>query len=155
MGRMTGVKGATMDKVMQVSVFSENRPGRIEKITGIFADEGINILAISITSTNGFGIIKLLVDKFDLAYDKLKENGFTVTLNEVLAIEMRDSPGGLHEVSQILTKNQINIENAYVYVVESRARAFLLIEVKDIDKAKEILSKEDLKFFRYDEFKRR
>jgi hypothetical protein len=78
-----------------------------------------------------------------------------VTLNEVLAIEMRDSPGGLHEVSQILAKDQINIENAYVYVVESRARAFLLIEVKDIDKAKEILSKEDLKFFRYDEFKRR
>jgi hypothetical protein len=76
-------------------------------------------------------------------------------LNEVLAIEMRDSPGGLHEVSHILSKNQINIENAYVYVVESRTRAFLLIEVKDIEKAKEILSKEDLKFFRYDEFKRR
>lgn len=143
-----------MDKVMQVSVFSENKPGRIEKITGIFADEGINILAISITSTNGFGIIKLLVDKFELAYAKLKQNGFTVSLNEVLAIEMRDSPGGLYEVAHILSKNGINIENAYVYVVESRARAFLLVEVKDIAKAKELLSKEDLRFFRYEEFKR-
>ena len=142
-----------MDKVMQVSVFSENKPGRIEKITRIFAEEGINILAISITSTNGFGIIKLLVDKFELAHEKLKQNGFTVTLNEVLAIEMRDSPGGLHEVSQILSGKGINIENAYVYVVESRARAFLLVEVKDIEKAKEILSKEDLKFFRPGEFK--
>ena len=129
-----------MDKVMQVSVFSENKPGRIEKITRIFSDEGINILAISITSTNGFGIIKLLVDKVDIAHERLKENGFTVTLNEVLAIEMRDSPGGLHEVSQILARNQVNIENAYVYVVESRARAFLLVEVKDVEKAKEILS---------------
>jgi len=142
-----------MDKVMQVSVFSENKPGRIEKITGIFADEGINILAIAITSTNGFGIIKLLVDKYERAYEKLKERGFTVTLNEVLAIEMKDSPGGLYEVSHILSKNSVNIENAYVYVVESRARAFLLVEVKDIEKAKESLSKEDLKFFKYAEFK--
>jgi len=83
----------------------------------------------------------------------LKESGFTVTLNEVLAIEMKDSPGGLYEVSHILSKNSINIENAYVYVVESRARAFLLVEVKDIEKAKESLSKEDLKFFKYAEFK--
>ena len=67
---------------------------------------------------------------------------------------MRDSPGGLNEVSHILSKNAINIENAYVYVVESRARAFLLVEVKDIEKAKEILTKEDLKFFKYDEFRR-
>jgi hypothetical protein len=146
-------RDAAMDKVMQVSVFSENKPGRIEKITGIFADEGINILAIAITSTNGFGIIKLLVDKYERAYEKLKESGFTVTLNEVLAIEMKDSPGGLYEVSHILSKNSVNIENAYVYVVESRARAFLLVEVKDIEKAKESLSKEDLKFFKYAEFK--
>lgn len=141
-----------MDKVMQVSIFSENKPGRIEKITRIFSEENINILAISITSTNGFGIIKLLVDKCDLAYEKLKQNGFTATLSEVLAIEMKDSPGGLYEVSHILSKNGLNIENAYVYVVESRTRAFLLVEVRDIEKAKELLVKENLKFFRYDEF---
>jgi hypothetical protein len=141
-----------MDKVRQVSVFSENKPGRIQKITGIFGDEGINILAISITSTNGFGIIKLLVDKCDLAYEKLKEHGFTVTLSEVLAIEMNDSPGGLHEVSQVLSDKGINIENAYVYVVESRTRAYLLVEVKEIEKAKEILAGSNLKFFRYEDF---
>jgi hypothetical protein len=142
-----------MDKVMQVSVFSENKPGRIEKITRIFAQEGINILAISITSTNGFGIIKLLVDKCDAAYAKLKDNGLSVTLSEVLAIEMKDSPGGLHDVSQILSEKGVNIENAYVYVVESRARAFLLVEVKDIEKAKEMLAGADLNYFRYDDFK--
>ncbi len=141
-----------MDKVRQVSVFSENKPGRIQKITGIFGEEGINILAISITSTNGFGIIKLLVDKCDLAYEKLKEHGFTVKLSEVLAIEMKDSPGGLHEVSQILSDKGINIENAYVYVVESRARAYLLVEVKDIEKAREILAGSNLNFFRHEDF---
>ncbi len=143
-----------MDKVMQVSVFSENKPGRIEKITKIFAQEGVNILAISITSTNGFGIIKLLVNKPELAYEKLKGNGFTVTMSEVLAIEMKDSPGGLYEVSHILSERRVNIENAYVYVAESRARAFLLVEVKDIEKAKELLAKTDLKFFKCEEFKR-
>jgi hypothetical protein len=142
-----------MDKVRQVSVFSENKPGRIEKITKIFAQEGINILAISITSTNGFGIIKLLVDKCDLAYEKLKENSFSVNLSEVLAIEMKDSPGGLYEVSHILSERGVNIENAYVYVVESRARAYLLIEVKDIEKAKEKLAGANLSFFKYDDFK--
>jgi len=142
-----------MDKVRQVSVFSENKPGRIEKITKIFAQEGINILAISITSTNGFGIIKLLVDKCDLAYEKLKENGFSVNLSEVLAIEMKDSPGGLYEVSHVLSEKGVNIENAYVYVVESRARAYLLVEVKDIEKAKEKLADAGLSFFKYDDFK--
>jgi hypothetical protein len=141
-----------MDKVRQVSVFSENKPGRIQKITGIFREEGINILAISITSTNGFGIIKLLVDKCDLAYEKLKEHGFTVKLSEVLAIEMKDSPGGLYEVSQILSDKGINIENAYVYVVESRARAYLLVEVKDIEKAGELLAGSNLNFFRHEDF---
>ena len=142
-----------MDKVLQVSVFSENKPGRIERITHILGDEGINILAISITSTNGFGIIKLLVDKCEQAFQKLKENGFTVTLSEVLAIEMKDSPGGLYEVSHILSEKGVNIENAYVYVVESRARAYLLVEVKDIEKAKDVLAGTDLKFFRSDDFK--
>jgi len=141
-----------MDKVMQVSVFSENKPGRIEKITKIFAQEKINILAISITSTNGFGIIKLLVDKCELAHEKLKQNGFSVTVNEVLAIEMKDNPGGLYEVSHILSQRGINIENAYVYVAESRARAFLLVEVKDIDTAKRLLAEENLIFFKRDDF---
>jgi hypothetical protein len=142
-----------MDKVMQISVFSENKPGKIEKITRIFDQEGINILASSITSTNGFGIIKLLVDKCELAHEKLKQNGFTVTLNEVLAIEMKDSPGGLYEVAHILSQRGINIENAYVYVTEARGRAFLLVEVKDIEKAKELLAKENLSFLTYEEFK--
>jgi len=135
-----------MDKIMQISVFSENKPGKIEKITRIFSEKAINILAISITSTNGFGIIKLLVDKCDLAYQELQKAGITVSLSEVLAIEMKDSPGGMYEVSHILSKHGINIENAYVYVVESRTRAYLLVEVKDIEKAKEILAHEQLTF---------
>jgi hypothetical protein len=67
-----------------------------------------------------------------------------VTINEVLAIEMKDRPGGLYEVSHILSQRGINIENAYVYVADSRAKAFLLVEVKDIENAKQLLAGENL-----------
>ncbi len=137
-----------MDKVMQISIFAENKLGKMEKVTKVLSDSKINILAISITSTNGFGIIKFMVDKPELALEVLKKDGFTVSLTEVLAIEMTDQPGGLHEVVGILAQNNINIENASVYVAESRKRAYLLVEVKDVDNAKKLLESTDLKFYR-------
>ena len=136
-----------MDKVTQISIFAENKLGKMEKVTKVFSDAKINILAISITSTNAFGIIKLMVDKPELALEKLKEEGFTVSLTEVLAIEMTDQPGGLHEVVHILAQNNVNIENASVYVAESRKRAYLLVEVKDIENAKKVLKNVALKFY--------
>lgn len=137
-----------MDKVMQISIFAENKLGKMEKVTKVLSDSHINILAISITSTNGFGIIKFMVDKPELALEVLKKDGFTVSLTEVLAIEMDDQPGGLHEVVSILAKNNINIENASVYVAESRKRAYLLVEVKDIDNAKKLFENTSLKLYR-------
>ena len=144
-----------MDKLKQISIFSENKPGRLEKLTKVLADEGVNILAINIASSNGFGVIKFIVDKCELAYQKLKQNGFTVSLNEVLAIEMVDRPGGLYEVAQILSKKRVNIENAYVFILESRKRAFLIVEVEDIERAKKLLQQENLKFYREAEFKKK
>ncbi|MGO9015452.1 MAG: ACT domain-containing protein [Dissulfurispiraceae bacterium] len=137
-----------MDKVMQISIFAENKLGKMEKVTKVLSDSKINILAISITSTNGFGIIKFMVDKPELALAVLKKDGFTVSLTEVLAIEMDDQPGGLHEVVSILAQNNINIENASVYVAESRKRAYLLVEVKDIDNAKKLFENTSLKLYR-------
>jgi len=136
-----------MDKVMQISIFAENKLGKMERVTKVLSDSKINILAISITSTNGFGIIKFMVDKPELALEVLKKDGFTVSLTEVIAVEMNDRPGGLHEVVGILAQKNINIENASVYVEESREKAYLLVEVKDIDNAKKLLENADLKFY--------
>ena len=144
-----------MKQLKQISIFSENKPGRLEKITKVLSDEGVNILAINIASSNGFGVIKFIVDKCELAYQKLKQKGFTVSLNEVLAIEMVDRPGGLYEVAQLLSKKRINIENAYVFILESRKRAFLIVEVEDIERAKKLLQQENLKFYREAEFKKK
>lgn len=136
-----------MDKLEQISIFSENKPGRLKKITKVLAEEGVNILAINIASSNGFGVIKFIVDKCEPAYEKLKQKGFTVSLNEVLAIELTDRPGGLYEVAAILSKKRINIENAYVLILESRKKAFLVVEVNDIERAKRLLQHENLRLF--------
>src|SRR5208283_1139951 len=142
-----------MDKVMQLSIFAENKLGKMERVTKVLSDSKINILAISITSANGFGIIKFMVDKPELALVKLREHGFTVSLNEVLAIEMNDRPGGLYEVVHILVQKGINIENASVYIAESRQRACLLVEVKDTENVKRLLENENLTFYSEKEFK--
>ncbi len=136
-----------MAGLREISVFAENKPGKVEKITGVLAKEGINILAVSIASTNGFGIIKFIVDKTELAFTKLKENGFTVSLNEVLAIEMKDVPGQINEIARVLLRNEINMENAYVFVEESRKKAYLIVQVKDIESAKNRLKNENLKLY--------
>ena len=136
-----------MEQVKQLSIFSENKPGRLKKITKVLAEEGVNILAINMASSNGFGVIRFIVDKAEEAYQKLKQKNFTVSLNEVLAIELVDKPGGLFEVAAILAKKRINIENAYVLIPAFRKKAYLVVDVKDIEKAKKLLKHENLLFF--------
>jgi hypothetical protein len=136
-----------MEQLKQISIFSENKPGRLQKITKVLAEEGVNILAINIASSNGFGVIRFIVDQCDLAYQKLKQKGFTVSLNEVLAIELVDKPGGLFEVSAVLAKKKINVENAYVLILGSRKKAFLIVDVLNIEMAVKLLKHENLRFF--------
>ncbi len=142
-----------MNKVFIISVFAENKPGRLERITKVLTESKINILAFSITSTNGFGVIKFMVNKWKEAYDLLKEKGFTVSLNEAIGIEMKDQPGGLYEVVKILSSKGINIESASVYVAETRKRAYLIVEVEDTAKAMDALKGENLKFLNPEEIK--
>lgn len=137
-----------MDKVHLISVFAENKPGRLEKITKVLAEANINILAFSITSTNGFGIIKFMVDRSKDAYQLLKEKGFTVSLNEAIGIEMKDQPGGLYEVVKILSEEGINIQSAAVYVAETRKRAYLIVEVDNPEKVIESLKDKKLNFLK-------
>ncbi|MFZ5906717.1 MAG: ACT domain-containing protein [Nitrospirota bacterium] len=136
-----------MEQLKQLSIFSENKPGKLTKITKVLAEEGINILAVNIASSDGFGVIRFIVDKSEAAARKLRQKGFTVSLNEVLAIELVDRPGGLYEVSSVLSTRKINIENAYVLILGSRKKAFLIVDVHDIEKAKKLLQHENLRFF--------
>ncbi|MFB3895095.1 MAG: ACT domain-containing protein [bacterium] len=144
-----------MNTIKQISVFAENKPGKLEKVTRVFAEHKINILAISIASSDAFGVLKFVVDKSAKAFKILKEKGFTVSLEEVLAIEMVDKPGGLHQIAEFMFENKLNIENAHVLILSSRKKAYLLIEGPNIKSAQRLLKKAHIPYFQGDLEKRR
>ena len=132
-----------------VAVFSENKLGQLTRTTEVLAKAGVNIRWVAIATSDSFGVIKFLADQCDLAFQQLKQHGFTVSLIEVLAIEVQDKPGGLHLVSKCLSDNNINVQNSSGFV--SNGRAVLLIEVKDIAQARAVLDKNGLRLLSQEE----
>ena len=90
----------------QISVFAENKPGKIERISGILGKNNINMRAITIADSGDYGIIKILVDKPVDGCNALKAEGIAATLKDIVAIRIDDSPGGLHKASSVLAKQQ-------------------------------------------------
>ncbi|HUJ11488.1 MAG TPA: ACT domain-containing protein [Verrucomicrobiae bacterium] len=138
-----------MSAVNLIAVFAENQLGQMARITKVLADSGVNIRWVTIATNETLGVIKFLVDKCDLAYKSLHEKGWTVSLVEVLAIEVEDKPGGLYAVANCLARNQINVENSSGFV--SNNRAVLLIEVQGVAKARQILAKQPLRLLSQEE----
>lgn len=141
-----------MEAVPVLSIFAENKPGKLEKITEVLAREGVNILGFSIVSVKDFGVIKFLVDKPEKAFQKFKEKGFTVAKVPCLGIELEDRPGGLYEVVKLISSKGINIESALVYVAETRKKAYFVFEVEDLDSAWEKLKGEKVNFLKPSDF---
>ena len=133
-----------MEQIKQISVFAQNKPGRIKRITEILSQNNINIRAITIASGDNYGVIKLLVDDPAKAYQALKNEGLSVALNEVLAVQMEDKPGGLHQILKVLAENEINIEDAYGFVIKSGKVAVLVVNIAEIEKGKKILSSQKI-----------
>ncbi|MEW6727001.1 ACT domain-containing protein [Desulforudis sp. 1088] len=131
--------------VNQISVFLENKSGRLAAVTGILAEAGINIRALSIADTSDFGILRLIVNEPSRAYQVLKEAGFTVSTTEVIAVAIEDRPGGLAEVLKLLDRNQINVEYLYAFVSNSSGKALVLLKVENVDKAVEVLKANGVK----------
>jgi len=123
----------------QISVFAENKPGRIERTTRVLEEAGVNIRAITIATSGSFGVIKLLVDAPDTAFEALSGEGLSVSKREIVAVLMDDNPGGLHRVAEILGGEGINIDDAYGFVVEDKKHAVLVVEVEKIPAAVELL----------------
>jgi len=123
----------------QISVFAENKPGKINRITGILADNKINIRAITISDTGDYGIIKLLLDKPQEGCDLLKDSGFAATLKDIVAVKMDDRPGGLHGATTVLTKENINVEDAYGFILEGGSTAVFVFQVENVQKTENVL----------------
>ena len=122
-------------RVEQIAVFLENKSGRLAEITAILADNGINIRALSVADTADFGILRLIVDKVELAKTVLKENGFTVGKTNVLAVEVPDRTGGLATVLKSIEEAGLNVEYMYAFVNKSAENAVLIFRFEDMDKA--------------------
>lgn len=126
-------------KIKQISVFLENKSGRLAAVTRLLAEYGINIRALSIADTSDFGILRLIVDDPDRAYSELKGSGFTVSLTEVLGVEMPDRPGGLSNILSILEENGINIEYLYAFIGRGDNGALVIFRVEELDAAINVL----------------
>ncbi|MGD1004706.1 MAG: ACT domain-containing protein [Methanoregulaceae archaeon] len=125
--------------IKQISVFSENRPGRLAAIAHALGEEKVNILAFSIAEANGFGVVRALVDQPDKAYKKLSSIGFNVAFTDVIAVRMEDRPGGLYEIAKMLGDANINIEYSYAY--SGKEGAVLILRVDQVIDAIEKISK--------------
>ena len=122
--------------VKQVTVFIGNKEGRIEKVTEVLKDNGINISSLSLAESVDFGLLRLIVSDPEKAKDALKAEGLSARLSDVIAVEISNSPGSLHDLLTALT--DFNIE--YMYVLSVRETASMVMKIKDIEAAESVIS---------------
>ena len=120
-------------KLKQISVFLENRKGRLWKALNILAVAKINIRALSIADTSEFGILRIIVPEPERAKNILEESNFVVKVNDVIAVSIPDEPGGLDSVLEALNKLDINVEYLYAFVEKKGKNAIVVIRTEDID----------------------
>jgi hypothetical protein len=128
-------------EVRQISLFLENRKGRLWEAVDVLAKAQINIRALSIADTSEFGILRLIVPDPDKAKKVLTKGNFTVRENDVLAVGVSDSPGGLAGILKILTDADINVEYMYAFVEKSGQKAVVVLRTDSIKKGKTALRK--------------
>ena len=125
--------------IKQLSIFVENRPGRLAEITDILGQEQIDIRAVCVADTREFGILRLIVDDPESAAEKVKHHGCTCTLSEVLVLRIDDVPGGLAYPMRVLSEIGFSVEYMYAFVSKSTDAAYVIFRVEDNEHAMEAL----------------
>jgi len=128
----------------QISVFLENKAGRLAEVTGILSEADVNIRALALADTSDFGVLRLIVDDNIKAVDALKNRGFTVGKTDVVAVEVEDRPGGLHRLLDMLNRAEINVEYMYAFVQHSGENAVMIFRFDNIDEAIKVLEKNNV-----------
>jgi len=130
--------------VEQISVFLENKVGRLVEVTEVLAMANINIRALSLADTSDFGILRLIVDDTEKAKSILRDKGLTVGRTNVVAVEVEDKPGGLSYIMRVLSEAQINVEYMYAFVQKGGANATLIFRFDRIEQAVEALQNNNI-----------
>ena len=128
-------------KVRQISIFLENRSGRLASVQKEVGRAGVNIRALSLADTSDFGILRLIVDDVDKGVQVLKDAGHTVSLTEVLAVEVPDHPGGLAGILEKLSEANLNVEYMYAFVCRATEKAVVVFRFEDVNAAIAALKK--------------
>lgn len=132
-------------KITQISVFLENKTGRLYEVCDLLGKNKINIRALSIAENEGFGILRIVVNKPQETVKLLKENSFMASLTDIVAVEVDDQPGGLANVLKTLNDNKINVEYMYGFLEKFSDNALLVFRFDDPDKAIKILNDKKIK----------
>ena len=137
--------------VNQISVFLENKPGTLTTMTGLLAENGIDMRALSLAETKDFGIVRIIVDDVYKATTVLKDGGFIHQLTPVLAVLIPDEPGGLHQVLEVLRKVEVNVEYMYAFLGGGDVdHAYMIFRVQDVKKAGSALAAKGIKLVNQD-----
>lgn len=127
----------------QLSVFIENREGRLEEVLDVLKQGNVNIVSMSLADTSDYGLLRLLVDKPEVGKNALRDKGFSAMLTDVLGIRLAHRVGQLQELLEVICKSHINIE--YMYALSTgNDDASIVIKTSDLEKAAEILKETDV-----------
>ncbi len=131
--------------VKQISIFMENRPGRISAVTRLLGDNGIDIRAMSLADTTDFGILRVVVNDADKCMSVLSNAGFSARATNVVAAALEDKPGGLASVMETLYENNIGVEYMYSFITREDGKAYVMLRVDDNDFTSSVLTEKGFK----------
>ena len=131
--------------VKQLSVFMENRPGRLYKLTHALGKEGIDFVTLSIADTKDYGIVRFIARDNVRAFEILRNEGFTVGITELIGVEVDDKPNALAEVVALMEEADMNIEYLYSFVLTNHNTAKILMRVEDTERAVAMLQQKGIK----------
>ena len=129
--------------IKQISIFVENKPGKLSAITKLLKENNIDIRALSIADTKDFGILRIIVNKPELACEVLKDAECTVSATNVIGVGIPDVPGGLADVMDCLYAANISVEYMYAFITKSDDSAYVILRVENNDKALEALQEKN------------
>ena len=125
----------------QVSVFLENKKGRLAEVTGLLMDEGINIRALELADTADFGVLRLIVDDPGRCLEVLRAHDWAAQETDVLAVEIADQPGSLHRIVEVLDREGVNVEYIYTFFGKKGDSAIVVFKSDNAARAVEALNK--------------
>lgn len=138
--------------IKQISVFLENKPGALYAMTGVLAQNGVDMRALSLAETKDFGIARIIVNNLYEATSVLKDAGYVHSLTPVLGVAIPDTPGGLNKVLQIITNAGINVEYMYAFLGGKHVnRAYMIFRVEDVEGATSALTEQGISTVAQDE----